>query len=254
MATSGTREAAPEPHADRPKRQPGIPGDRREEPRPETECGWAGAPRDREVSGIAQAQRSSKRTRLGLSGVPRSATLPSMKTHEAIDRRRLALARAVVDAIDRGPSRAGLDRARSMCRRWSLQSPSRAVAEWNRILVSCLGESPHKSGPRCRPGAAAPAAQPAPARSPAAGGTTRCKAGRFSTRRQAAEGRYRGPARRQRTSGTGHWLEWDAIRLFLLDPGEEGCRLRQSSPFCGILSARERPAIFRRFGDENRAL
>ena len=40
-------------------------------------------------------------------------------------------------------------------------------------------------------------------------------------------------------------LEWEAIRQRLLDPGEEGRRLRQSSPFCGILSPRERWEIYR---------
>jgi hypothetical protein len=103
-----------------------------------------------------------------------------MKTHEHIDRRSLVLARAVVDAIDRDPRRAGLEQARSTCRRWQLQAPSPAVAEWGRILE----------------------------------------------------------------------LEWEAIRLFLLDPGEEGRRLRQSSPFCGVLSARERWEIFRQFAHE----
>lgn len=43
---------------------------------------------------------------------------------------------------------------------------------------------------------------------------------------------------------------WDTVRSVLLDEGEEGRRLRQSSPFCGILSARERLAILRRFSHE----
>jgi hypothetical protein len=104
-----------------------------------------------------------------------------MKTHERIDQRSLALARAIVDAIDRDPSRLGLERARSTCRRWLLQAPSSAVAEWGRILD----------------------------------------------------------------------LEWEAIRLLLLDPGEKGCRLRQTNPFCGILSPRERWEIYRRFEHEH---
>jgi hypothetical protein len=104
-----------------------------------------------------------------------------MKTHEQIDRRSLALARAVVDAIDRDPSRAGLERARSTCRRWPLQAPSPAAAEWSRILER----------------------------------------------------------------------EWEAIRLFLLDPGEEGRRLRQSNPFCGVLAPRERWEIYRQFAHEH---
>ena len=116
----------------------------------------------------------------GLNAARRGATLPSMKTHEQIDQRSLALARAVVEAIDKDPSRAGLERARSTCRRWLLQSPSPAAAEWSRTLER----------------------------------------------------------------------EWEAILPLLLDPGEEGRRLRQSSPFRGILSSRERWDIYRRFTHE----
>lgn len=104
-----------------------------------------------------------------------------MKTHEQIDLRSLALARAVADAIDRDPNKAGLARARSTCKRWQLQAPSPAGAEWGRILE----------------------------------------------------------------------LEWEAIRHFLLDPGEEGRRLRQSNPFCGVLTPRERWEIYRRFAHEH---
>jgi len=41
--------------------------------------------------------------------------------------------------------------------------------------------------------------------------------------------------------------DWPMIRAVLLDEGPEGRRLRQSSPFCGILSTRERWEIYRRF-------
>jgi hypothetical protein len=44
--------------------------------------------------------------------------------------------------------------------------------------------------------------------------------------------------------------EWEAIRLLLLDPGEKGRRLRQSNPFCGVLSPRERWEIYRRIAHE----
>lgn len=37
---------------------------------------------------------------------------------------------------------------------------------------------------------------------------------------------------------------WEEIREILLDPSEEGCRLRQSSPFVGILSPQERWEFF----------
>jgi len=40
---------------------------------------------------------------------------------------------------------------------------------------------------------------------------------------------------------------WEEIRRILLDPSEAGRALRQNSPFCGILSPRERWAIYREF-------
>jgi len=41
--------------------------------------------------------------------------------------------------------------------------------------------------------------------------------------------------------------EWNEIKEILLDPSEEGKRLRQNSPFCGILTPKERWDIYRRF-------
>jgi len=98
-----------------------------------------------------------------------------MKTHEQIDERSLALARAIVKKIDADPARQGLQKARAICRRWFRERPAPAVREWLEILE--------------RP--------------------------------------------------------WEEIRAVLLDETEEGQRLRQSDPFCGILSARERWAIYR---------
>ncbi len=47
---------------------------------------------------------------------------------------------------------------------------------------------------------------------------------------------------------------WVEIRAALLDPGERGNRLRQNSPFCGVLSSRERWTILREFeAHESRA-
>jgi hypothetical protein len=40
---------------------------------------------------------------------------------------------------------------------------------------------------------------------------------------------------------------WEEVREVLLDPSEEGRRLRQSDPFCGILTPRERWAIYRAY-------
>lgn len=42
---------------------------------------------------------------------------------------------------------------------------------------------------------------------------------------------------------------WEEIRAILLDESDEGQRLRQSDPFCGILSPAERWAIYREFED-----
>jgi len=46
---------------------------------------------------------------------------------------------------------------------------------------------------------------------------------------------------------------WEQIRQVLLDESEEGRRLRQSDPFCGILTPQERWSIYRRFNEKNRA-
>jgi hypothetical protein len=99
-----------------------------------------------------------------------------MKTHQGIDNRSLAMARAIVKRIDADPEHSGLDHAREVCRRWSLRRSSPEVSEWLEIL-----EKP-----------------------------------------------------------------WSEIRSILLDEGERGKRLRQSSPFVGILSNRERWQIYRK--------
>jgi hypothetical protein len=55
------------------------------------------------------------------------------------------------------------------------------------------------------------------------------------------------------TYATQEWLEilknkkWEEIKKILLDPSEEGKRLRQNSPFCGILTPKERWSIYKRF-------
>lgn len=48
------------------------------------------------------------------------------------------------------------------------------------------------------------------------------------------------------------WLQilngpWEEIRSVLLDPSESGRRLRQSNPFCGIISNRERWNIYKEY-------
>jgi len=100
-----------------------------------------------------------------------------MKTHEEIDQRSLALARAVAVEIDRDPERRGLLKARKKCARWFHDNPAPVLAEWLVILNQ----------------------------------------------------------------------EWDKVRAVLLNEHEEGRRLRQSSPFCGILSPKMRWDIYRRF-------
>jgi len=57
-----------------------------------------------------------------------------MKTHEQIDERSLAMARAIVAKIDRDPARAGLSKARATCLRWLRDRPVPAVREWLEIL------------------------------------------------------------------------------------------------------------------------
>ncbi len=47
------------------------------------------------------------------------------------------------------------------------------------------------------------------------------------------------------TPPTQEWAElltkpWTEIKRSYMDPGDDGARLRQNSPFCGILSPRER--------------
>jgi hypothetical protein len=51
------------------------------------------------------------------------------------------------------------------------------------------------------------------------------------------------------------WLDilnrpWEDIRTILLDESENGKRLRQNIPFCGVLSNRERWAILKRCKSE----
>lgn len=43
---------------------------------------------------------------------------------------------------------------------------------------------------------------------------------------------------------------WSTIRAVLLDESEYGQRLRQNSPFCGVLTSEERHHIFRTFSSE----
>lgn len=103
-----------------------------------------------------------------------------MRTHQEIDERSLALARAVADRIDRDSRREGMRRARENCARWLQNGPSPAIAEWQHLLEQ----------------------------------------------------------------------DWQSVREALLDNGELGRRLRQSSPFCGILTPRERWEIYRHFSGE----
>ena len=102
-----------------------------------------------------------------------------MRTHDQIDERSLAMARAIVAKIDRDSTKAGLAKARATCQRWFRERPRPAFGEWLKLLD--------------RP--------------------------------------------------------WEEIREILLDGSEKGRRLRQSDPFCGILTPQERWEIYRQYRD-----
>jgi hypothetical protein len=114
---------------------------------------------------------------LGRPAPPEAAfagTILEMKTHEAIDRRSLAMARRIVAKIDADPQQRGFAHAREVCARWVAQGnvPAR---EWMTLLER----------------------------------------------------------------------SWPEVRALLLDESDEGQRLRQSDPFCGILTPAERWEIYR---------
>ncbi len=59
-------------------------------------------------------------------------------------------------------------------------------------------------------------------------------------------------AEQHRNPATEEWLKildapWVEIREALLDPGPEGQRRRQSSPFVGVLTPQERWQVYREF-------
>ncbi len=59
-------------------------------------------------------------------------------------------------------------------------------------------------------------------------------------------------ARQATTPAVREWAQilrqpWPEVRSVLLDPSEEGRRLRQSDPFCGVLTPRERWSIYKEF-------
>ena len=100
-----------------------------------------------------------------------------MKDHASIDRRSLALSRAIIKKLEEGDIEAGVARARAVNRRWRKVAGTTLHEEWKTIL--------------------------------------------------------------QR--------DWPNIKAALLDASEQGQALRQNNPFCGILTPRERWAIFREF-------
>src|SRR5665213_2561327 len=55
-------------------------------------------------------------------------------SHLQIDQRSLAMAKAVVERIDRDPERAGLKKAKAACERWFHSDPTPAIGEWMAIL------------------------------------------------------------------------------------------------------------------------
>jgi hypothetical protein len=110
-----------------------------------------------------------------------NTSVRTVRTHQQIDQRSLAMARSIVAKIDRDPAKSGLAKARATCQRWLEQRPLPAFREWLEILG--------------RP--------------------------------------------------------WEEIRAVLLDESEMGQRLRQSDPFCGILSPQERWAIYQAYRETN---
>ena len=58
-----------------------------------------------------------------------------MQTHQEIDLRSLAMARAIAARIDADPTHGGLDKARDICRRWNKRRSTPAVREWLDILT-----------------------------------------------------------------------------------------------------------------------
>lgn len=62
-------------------------------------------------------------------------------THQDIDRRSLAMAKAIVALIDADPQRRGLAHARSTCVRWQQeQGNTPAIVEWLEILAQPWAE------------------------------------------------------------------------------------------------------------------
>ncbi len=102
-----------------------------------------------------------------------------MRTHQGIEQRSLVMMRAIVEKIDRDPERCGLEKARSVCRRWLTMHDNPYIGCWERIL--------------------------------------------------------RG--------------EWNEIRRILLEDSEEARALRQTNPFCGVLTPKERWKIYRECRD-----
>lgn len=58
-----------------------------------------------------------------------------MKTHQEIDRRSLALMKAVVNKIDSDPERRGLRKAQSVCKRWAAIHDNPYISKWDEILT-----------------------------------------------------------------------------------------------------------------------
>ena len=57
-----------------------------------------------------------------------------MNTHAQLDHRSLRLAAAIVEKLEAGDVQAGIDRARSVNRRWRAQAPARLHDDWAVIL------------------------------------------------------------------------------------------------------------------------
>lgn len=63
-----------------------------------------------------------------------NTSVRTVRTHQQIDQRSLAMASAIVAKIDRDPAKIGLAKARATCQRWWGQRPLPAFREWLELL------------------------------------------------------------------------------------------------------------------------
>jgi hypothetical protein len=60
--------------------------------------------------------------------------METMRTHQQIEERSLAMMRAIVEKIERDPERSGIEKARSVCARWKRTHTNPYLDRWESIL------------------------------------------------------------------------------------------------------------------------